>query len=246
MLDHSVDIAKTDSTNIINSKIQNAINATSMRNTDESNATSRANTQLTTDTQKQIAEAQDKAAGERLAAQIESNEKINQDKIDFETLNMNTQAELTREGYAHDVSINDARIEADKYIARLNAQSNQAARTQSADTTRVTNAMSARDAAYATYQQQVANIDPNASPASQQEQLARITEAYDLRVEAIDNEELDQLVSAKSVDATHSEAYRAYQLAKQTGKSAAELDAIAGAPEGTAEAYIEKMGWDAL
>jgi len=99
--------------------------------------------------------------------------------------------------------------------------------------------------AWTAFSNGIANIDTTASAASQTEQYNRLQGAFQSQMTYINKTRLNDLVS-KGLSATDTEAMEAYEKASQLGLSADELDALAGAPAGTASAWVTNKGLQPL
>lgn len=207
VLAQSVDIAKTDSSNIINTKNQNAVNNTNIRNTDANNTSSEKVATLQSETQKQIQQAEAQARRQDLASQLEVQERIaaadrlsrSSDlakELSYRTQTDSANRQVQREQTAANTAVAQSEIlsrerqaqfqrDNEVLITNLN-NSNQMkieemrARYQQAEGQR--NEMGA---AWSQYQAGLASIDPNASSASQNEMFSRITTAFEARMDFI-------------------------------------------------------------
>lgn len=311
--DVATDVAKADSSNIISTKMQNAINNTSMRNTDvsaasnermsdaqnatsvantlsqttsnekvataqnatsvantlaqttsnektaaEQNATSKGNAILAADTQKQVQAAQDKAAAERLAADLAAqiSEGTAKRVAEAATAEENRKVERERIASLEKVSVAEtlakekqAALEAANAVnlANVNAEN-----LKKVDVLREKYAIDTafsleKSTAWNNYQQSIANIDTNASATSQTEQFNRASDAFDARMGFIDDEGVKAITKrATESGVTNTEAYEVHRIALQRGTSAAEIDAKAGLPPGSTAAWVEAQGLPAL
>lgn len=122
-LDQAVDIAKTDSTNIIQTGNQNAINNTNIRNTDANNSSQETVARLSTDTQKALQTEQIRADKESLAARIESEEKINSQNITANADNLNKELTVRERISNSQITADNANQAANRDVERTRISS---------------------------------------------------------------------------------------------------------------------------
>ena len=195
-LDKAVDIAKTDSTNIVNTGNQNAVNNTSIRNTDSSNTSNENIAKLDTDTQKELQVLTAKENRDNLASELESREGIASQDRAATNLNQAANRQVEQQRITSQESIASAALASEERKSEFDRQNNvlltnlnnenklrieeMRLRYQgNADRT------TAQNDAWGQYQAGLANIDPNASSSSQNTQFNRLSDAFDARMDFI-------------------------------------------------------------